>query len=257
MKIEVFAFIAGIIVFFAMLGAFYFLLDSNSFNANSGSLTPTPAEDRLGVLGDQDELIKVPQNPIAEQQQAQAPPPSPTPVKKSPPEMLINTEKKYSAVLETSEGNITLELYADKTPQTVNNFIHLARTDFYDGTTFHRIMKDFMIQGGDPKGDGTGGPGYTVPAEIKEDLKHERGAISMARLGDTVNPQKASSGSQFFIMHKATTQLDGEYTVFGKVTSGLDIVDKIAEQEVSESASGEMSKPVSPVKVTNIKIIED
>ncbi|MBP7967561.1 peptidylprolyl isomerase, partial [Candidatus Woesebacteria bacterium] len=121
----------------------------------------------------------------------------------------------------------------------------------------HRIMKGFMIQGGDPKGDGTGGSGYTVPSEINADLKHERGAISMARLPDNVNPKKESSGSQFFIMHKTTAQLDGQYTIFGKVTSGMDIVDKIAEKEVKESASGEMSKPVDPVKVENIKITED
>ncbi len=253
MKIEVFAFIAGIIVFFAMLGVFYFLLDNKSFNALSGSLTPTPPVDKLGVLGDNDELIAVP----SKQQNLSQPMPTEEVKKTGLPEMTINPEKKYSAILETSEGDITLELYAEKTPQTVNNFIHLARTDYYDGTTFHRIMKDFMIQGGDPKGTGTGGPGYTVPAEIKDDLKHERGAISMARLPDTVNPQKESSGSQFFIMHKTVSQLDGEYTIFGKVIEGMDVVDLIAEKEVSVSASGENSKPVSPVTIENIKIIED
>lgn len=252
MKIEVFAFIAGIIVFFAMLGAFYFLLDSKSFNASSGTLTPTPVPDKLGVLGEKDQLIQVPSKPPVQQQV------QPPAEQKKPglPEMDINVKKKYTAVLETTEGEIALDLYADKAPQTVNNFIHLARTDYYDNTTFHRIMKGFMIQGGDPKGDGTGGPGYTVPAEIKEDLKHERGALSMARLPDGVNPKKESSGSQFFIMHKATTQLDGEYTVFGRVAQGMDIVDKIAEKEVKESASGEMSKPVEPVKINNIRITE-
>lgn len=254
MKIEVFAFVAGIIVFFAMLGAFYFLLDSKSFNAASGSLTPTPVEDKLSVLGEDSNVIKVPTKSMLQQmQQAQ----QQAPKQIGLPVMSINPEKKYSAVLETTEGDITLELYAKKAPQTVNNFISLARKDFYDGTNFHRVMKDFMIQGGDPKGDGTGGSGYTVPAEINEDFKHEKGTVSMARLPDSVNPKKDSSGSQFFIMHKTTPQLDGEYTIFGKVIEGLDIVDKIAEKEVQESASGELSKPVEPIKIQNIRIIED
>ena len=252
MKIEVFAFVAGIIVFFAMLGAFYFLLDSKSLNANSGTLTPTPVPDKLGVLGADEKTIPVPSKPPVMQQQA-----IPTMAKPGLPEMSINPKKKYTAVLETTEGDITIDLYADKAPQTVNNFIHLARTDFYDGITFHRIIKDFMIQSGDPKGDGTGGPGYTVPAEINSDLKHEKGTVSMARLPDSVNPKKDSSGSQFFIMHKTTPQLDGEYTIFGKVSDGLDVVDKIATEEVNESASGEMSKPVNPPKIQNIRIIED
>ncbi len=123
---------------------------------------------------------------------------------------------------------IKAELYPEIAPNTVNNFISLVQKGFYDGLTFHRVIKGFMIQGGCPRGDGTGGPGYSIPGEFsqngfKNDLKHEPGVLSMARAMDP-----DSAGSQFFLMHEAAPHLDGAYASFGKVTEGMDIVDKIA-----------------------------
>ena len=136
------------------------------------------------------------------------------------------------AVIETKLGKIVLEFYDKDAPKTTENFIKLAKDGFYNGTTFHRVIPGFMIQGGDPNSkdddrsnDGTGGPGYTVPAEIKRDNK--RGTVATARLSDAVNPKRDSSGSQFFINVKDNTFLDSNYTVFGNVISGMDIVDKI------------------------------
>lgn len=129
-----------------------------------------------------------------------------------------------------SGGKIKLELYPDKAPNTVNNFISLVKSGFYDGLSFHRVIKGFMIQGGDPKGNGTGGPGYEIRGEFKlngfsaNDVKHERGVISMARTNDP-----NSAGSQFFIMHRNAAYLDGQYAAFGKVIEGIEKVDEIAE----------------------------
>ena len=125
---------------------------------------------------------------------------------------------------------IKLELYPEKAPNTVNNFISLIKNGFYDGLIFHRVIKGFMIQGGDPEGIGTGGPAYSIKSEFalngfkSNDIKHERGVISMAR---AMNPN--SAGSQFFIMHKNASHLDGQYAAFGKVIEGIDVVDEIAE----------------------------
>ncbi len=165
-----------------------------------------------------------------------------------PFDMTIDKTKKYSAILRTAEGDIELELFADKTPTTVNNFVNLAKSNFYNNTVFHRAIKGFMIQGGDPKGDGTGGPGYRFDDEPFEG-EYIRGTVAMANAGPNTN------GSQFFIMH-ADYPLPKNYVIFGRVTKGLEIVDKIAEAEVGMSPSGEMSKPVSPVKVTKIEISE-
>lgn len=135
---------------------------------------------------------------------------------------------KYPVVkIKTSKGAIEIELYPDVAPNTVNNFISLIQKGFYNGTTFHRIIPKFMIQGGDPKGNGTGGPGYSIRGEFtsnhfQNDLKHTRGVVSMAR---AVNPN--SAGSQFFIMVDDSPYLDGEYAAFGKVTSGMEEVDRI------------------------------
>lgn len=156
-------------------------------------------------------------------------PPSPSPTTPTPiPETNMVT-------LTTPHGDIVIELNPEAAPKTVANFKKLVAEGFYNGTTFHRVIPGFMIQGGDPnsKGEdrashGTGGPGYTIPAEIG--LKHTRGAVSCARLGDEVNPQKASSGSQFFICVADTPFLDGQYTVFGKVVSGMEVADKIVSQ---------------------------
>ncbi len=126
-------------------------------------------------------------------------------------------------------GEIKLELYPEKAPNTVNNFISLVKNGFYDGIIFHRVISGFMIQGGDPKGVGTGGPGYSIKGEFalngfkQNDLKHSRGVISMAR---AMNPN--SAGSQFFIMHRNASHLDGQYAAFGKVIEGMEVVDEIA-----------------------------
>ncbi len=126
-------------------------------------------------------------------------------------------------------GKMVLELYPDKAPNTVNNFLSLAAAGFYDGLTFHRIISGFMIQGGDPVGNGTGGPGYTIKGEFSmngfksNDLKHARGVVSMAR---SMSPN--SAGSQFFIMHANASHLDGQYAAFGRVIEGMDVVDGIA-----------------------------
>ena len=145
---------------------------------------------------------------------------------KTAPQMTVDPNKIYVATITTSKGDIVISLDAKSAPQTVNNFVFLANQGFYDGLTFHRVEPGFVIQGGDPQGNGRGGPGYTVPGEFK--LKHVEGAIAMARLGDQVNPKRDSSGSQFYITLAATPFLDGTYTVFGQVTQGMDSVNKIA-----------------------------
>ncbi len=150
-------------------------------------------------------------------------------------------------------GTFEITLNAKAAPKTVANFVKLAQQGFYNGLTFHRIVEGFMIQGGDPKGDGTGGPGYTVPAEIG--LKHTLGAIAMARTGDQVNPTKASSGSQFYITLAPQPSLDGQYTVFGYVTSGMEVVSKIGLTPTDVSPqTGEQSTPITPVIINKITI---
>ena len=146
-------------------------------------------------------------------------------------------------------GTIEAELYPDKAPNTVNNFISLANKDFYNGLTFHRVIKGFMIQGGDPDGDGTGGPGYTIKGEFtknkfKNDLKHTEGVLSMAR-----SQSKNSAGSQFFIMTNDAPHLDGLYASFGKVISGMDIVHKIENTE-----TGFNDMPMKDVIIESIKV---
>lgn len=140
--------------------------------------------------------------------------------------MKFEAGKKYSAVIHTSKGDITCELNHEKAPLTVTNFINLSRNRFYDGLTFHRVEAGFVIQGGDPAGNGTGGPGYTVKAEIG--LPHTKGALAAARTGDNVNPERKGSGSQFYITLEPTPFLDGAYTVFGQTVAGMDVVAKIA-----------------------------
>jgi peptidyl-prolyl cis-trans isomerase B (cyclophilin B) len=139
---------------------------------------------------------------------------------------VIDTKKGYSATIVTNKGEIELELFVRDAPLTVNNFVYLSQSGFYDGLTFHRVVPNFVIQGGDPLSTGTGGPGYTVPAEIGK--PHPKGALATARQGDQVNPRRASSGSQFYITLTRTQHLNGAYTVFGQVTSGMDVVESIA-----------------------------
>ena len=141
--------------------------------------------------------------------------------------------KVYRAIIKTSKGEVVCELNYEKAPLSVTNFIQLANGGFYNGLTFHRVVPNFVVQGGDPEGTGRGGPGYTVQAEIG--LPHEQGALAWARLGDAGNPQKKSSGSQFYITLEKTPFLDGEYTVFGKTLSGMDVVKKIQQGDKIES----------------------
>ncbi|HLF28892.1 MAG TPA: peptidylprolyl isomerase [Anaerolineae bacterium] len=144
----------------------------------------------------------------------------------APPPMVIDPKKKYSATIVTPNGNIVIELFADKAPKTVNNFVFLAREGYYDGVTFHRVIKGFMAQGGDPTGSGRGGPGYMFEDEFHPQLRHSGpGILSMANAGPGTN------GSQFFITHGPTPHLDNKHTVFGKVTQGLDIVLGIPERD--------------------------
>jgi cyclophilin family peptidyl-prolyl cis-trans isomerase len=152
---------------------------------------------------------------------------------KSAPPMTIDVNKSYVATIKTAKGNIAAELYPKDAPQTVNNFVFLARDGFFNGLTFHRVVPGFVIQGGDPLGTGTGGPGYTIPAEIK--AKHTRGAMAMARLSDEANPRRDSSGSQFYITLEPQPSLDGQYTAFGQVTQGMDVVEKIAIGDVIQT----------------------
>ncbi len=136
-----------------------------------------------------------------------------------PPAMQIDPQKNYTATLHTDLGDITLRLFADKTPQTVNNFVFLSRQGFYDGVIFHRVIANFMAQGGDPTGTGRGGPGYRFADEFHPELKHDKpGILSMANAGPNTN------GSQFFITHVPTPWLDGKHTVFGEVIEGIDVL---------------------------------
>jgi peptidyl-prolyl cis-trans isomerase B (cyclophilin B) len=168
----------------------------------------------------------------------------------------MNSAKEV-AVIKTSEGEMVAEFWPDVAPNTVENFKKLARTGFYDGTAFHRIVKGFMIQGGDPLTKdpakenryGTGDPGYKIKAEFN-DRSHERGVLSMARSSDP-----DSAGSQFFICLANVSRLDHQYTTFGKLIKGDDILGKIGDTEVTTSDSGERSKPTKRVTVESIKIV--
>jgi peptidyl-prolyl cis-trans isomerase B (cyclophilin B) len=150
----------------------------------------------------------------------------------APPEMTIDPSKVFTVKLETSRGDVELELYAEHAPKTVNNFVFLINDSFYDGVIFHRVIDNFMVQGGDPDGTGRGGPGYRFEDElVGNPLKHESKVISMANSGPNTN------GSQFFITHMPQPHLDGKHTVFGKVTQGVDVVDAICQGDVITKAS--------------------
>ena len=163
--------------------------------------------------------------------------------------MQIDTNKTYVAVLQTTAGEIEISLDAKNTPVTVNNFVALAKSGFYRDTIFHRVIKGFMIQGGDPNGDGTGGPGYKFDDEPITG-EYARGTVGVANSGQNTN------GSQFFIMHQDYS-LEKNYVIFGKVTNGMEVVDKIADSPVQSSPSGENSRPVNPASITEITILED
>jgi peptidyl-prolyl cis-trans isomerase B (cyclophilin B) len=133
----------------------------------------------------------------------------------------------HYAILDTDRGNIVIELYPSVAPKTVANFEKLSKDGFFNNLTFHRVEPGFVVQGGDPAGNGTGGPGYDLPAEINPAEKHVRGTVAMARKGDQVNPERKSSGSQFYICLEPAPFLDGQYTVYGGVVEGMAVVDKI------------------------------
>jgi cyclophilin family peptidyl-prolyl cis-trans isomerase len=144
----------------------------------------------------------------------------------SPPAMQIDPKKKYRAHLETDNGTMVIELFADKTPKTVNSFVFLSREGFYNDVIFHRVIPNFMVQGGDPTGTGTGGPGYKFGDEFDPSLKHDKqGVLSMANAGPGTN------GSQFFITHLPTPHLDNKHTVFGQVIEGLDVLMSIPPRD--------------------------
>jgi cyclophilin family peptidyl-prolyl cis-trans isomerase len=163
----------------------------------------------------------------------------------SPPQLVIDPKKKYTATFKTEKGDFVVELYAAQVPQTVNNFVFLARDGFYDNTTFHRIIKGFMAQGGDPTGTGTGGPGYRFADEFDPSLKHSgAGILSMANAGPNTN------GSQFFITYGPTPHLNGKHAVFGKVISGMEVVNSFPERDP-------MRATTPGTKITTIEIAEE
>jgi cyclophilin family peptidyl-prolyl cis-trans isomerase len=178
--------------------------------------------------------------------------PTPKPMSWSiPPAMQIDKTKKYIADFDTTLGKFTIELFASETPVTVNNFVFLSKQGYYNGVIFHRIIKTFMIQTGDPKGTGSGGPGYKFNDELPVKHAYEPGIVAMANAGPNTN------GSQFFICtgtDAAGLNNYANYTQFGKVTSGMDVVLKIAAVPVQMSSSGEMSKPVNPPVIKSITI---
>jgi cyclophilin family peptidyl-prolyl cis-trans isomerase len=159
--------------------------------------------------------------------------------------MQIDTSVRYEATMQTSAGAIRLELFADRAPVTVNNFVSLAKDGFYDGTIFHRVIPDFMIQGGDPQGTGTGGPGWTFEDE-QTGVPLVRGSLAMANAGPDTN------GSQFFIVTADSTPwLDGKHTSFGRVVDGMDVV-----QAIEGAATGPGDRPRDPVRIEHVEIAE-
>lgn len=168
----------------------------------------------------------------------EAPQPQPKPGAKtysSPPPMIIDTSKQYTATIETEKGNLVLELFASDVPVTVNNFVFLANEGFYDGSTFHRVLPGFMAQGGDPTGTGTGNPGYRFADEFT-DHTHVAGALSMANSGPNTN------GCQFFITYTPQHALDGKHTVFGQLIEGMDVLEKLTPRDPSQNPKFEGDK---------------
>jgi cyclophilin family peptidyl-prolyl cis-trans isomerase len=161
-----------------------------------------------------------------------------------PPEMAVDPQRKYRAKIATSAGTMNAELFAAEAPRTVNNFVFLARDGFYDGVIFHRVIRGFMIQGGDPTGTGRGGPGYKF-ADEPVTRRYERGILAMANAGPNTN------GSQFFVMH-ADYGLPPNYTIFGRLTGGEDVLDKIAN-----APTGAGDRPVEPVTINSVEIGEE
>lgn len=163
----------------------------------------------------------------------------------TPPKMEIDPLKTYNAILKTDKGDITIQLFTGKVPNTVNNFVFLARQGFYDDTIFHRVISDFMAQGGDPTGTGMGGPGYRFPDEFNPGLRHDKpGILSMANAGPNTN------GSQFFITYVATPWLDNRHSVFGQVIKGMDVLLSIPPRDPSK-------RDAPAVKLISVTIMEE
>lgn len=168
---------------------------------------------------------------------------------RSAPEMEIDPDHTYVATLHTDKGDITLQLLAREAPNTVNNFVFLARQRYYEGVIFHRTINGFMIQSGDPTGTGRGGPGYAFADEpVKR--RYTAGTVAMANSGPNTN------GSQFFIVHGQDAGLPPNYTIFGTVQDGMDVVDAIATAPTRRSPGGEQSQPVEPVRIQSVEITE-
>jgi len=167
----------------------------------------------------------------------------------SPPEMSIDPSKAYTASVQTGHGTITLELLAAEAPLTVNNFVFLAREGFYNGGGFHRVIKDFMVQGGCPRGDGTGGPGYRFPDEAVT-RQYVKGTLAMANSGPNTN------GSQFFIVHGDNVGLPPNYTIFGMLTDGAEVLDALANVPVTGGPGGERSRPAERQEIQTVEISE-
>jgi len=165
----------------------------------------------------------------------------------APPDLALDDGRQYRAIIATSMGDVEIDLFADEAPVTVNNFVFLARHGFYDGVKFHRVISGFMIQTGDPRGNGTGGPGYSFPDEPVT-RSYARGIVAMANSGPNTN------GSQFFIVHGDAVSLPPNYTIFGQVADGLDVIDRIAGVPVARSASGEASQPIEDVIMRSVTI---
>jgi len=164
----------------------------------------------------------------------------------NPPEIIIDKNANYTAVIRTTKGDIEIELFAGENPITVNNFVFLAQEGFYNGIIFHRVIDGFMIQGGCPLGKGTGGPGYTIPDEFRPENRNNRGTISMANAGPN------TGGSQFFINLVDNNFLDTRHPAFGKVVKGIDVVDAIGQAE-----TGPRDRPQEEIVIKNIEIIYD
>ena len=167
----------------------------------------------------------------------------------APPAMTLDDSKSYSATIKTNHGDINVELFSADVPVTVNNFVFLAKEGFYKNGQFHRVIKDFMIQGGCPTGDGTGGPGYRFQDEPVT-RSYGKGTLAMANAGPNTN------GSQFFIVHGADVGLPPHYTIFGNVTSGIDVLDAIATSPVTTGRSGEPSTPTTALEINDVEIQE-
>jgi len=224
------------------------------------ALAPLLLTSGLYVAAQQRDTTPTAQNAATEAQEADTPPLpegytltpflSEEPVRQfSAPEQVLEEGKDYGAVLVTDKGTLTLDLYEDEAPETVNNFVFLARHRFYDGIVFHRVLEDFMAQTGDPTGTGSGGPGYTFEDEFASGLSHDRpGLLSMANAGPDTN------GSQFFITFTETPWLDGKHAVFGEVTGGMEVLDEL--QRVDPSQPSAVVRPEDPLSALAAQGVE-